>query len=187
MKSFSWEKIHDKIRSMNRADWMIILLVGILLLVMAIPTSSGTKSGSEVNFQKGQSLVEGDNYDKEEKNESVKDEYRKQLEQELEELLSKMDGVGKVSVMLTLKDSGADVLDKNVKRGADSSETTTVVYEKDNEEAPYVTNRFTPDIEGVFIVAQGGDNAVTIANISDAVMALFGVEPHKIKIVKMSE
>jgi stage III sporulation protein AG len=97
-----------------------------------------------------------------------------------------MDGVGQVQVMLTLKDSGADVLDKNVKRDGDASETDTVVYSGEDGETPYVTNRFAPDVAGVFIVAEGGGNAVIVSDISEAVMALFGIEAHKIKVVKMS-
>jgi stage III sporulation protein AG len=114
-------------------------------------------------------------------------EYKNRLETELAALLSRMDGVGEVEVMLTLKDSGAHVLDKNVKRDGDSSETDTVVYSNENGEEPYVTNQFTPEVEGVLIVAEGGGNAVIVSDISDAVMALFGIEAHKIKIVKMSD
>jgi stage III sporulation protein AG len=35
-------------------------------------------------------------------------------------------------------------------------------------------------------VAEGGGNAVIVSDISEAVMALFGIEAHKIKVVKMS-
>ena len=42
-----------------------------------------------------------------------------------------------------------------------------------------------PQIEGVLVLAQGGDNAVVSANITEAVMALFGIEAHKIKVMKM--
>ena len=40
-------------------------------------------------------------------------------------------------------------------------------------------------MEGVSVVAEGGDNAVVQNNISDIVQALFGIEAHKIKVVKM--
>lgn len=36
------------------------------------------------------------------------------------------------------------------------------------------------------VVAEGGDNPTVISNISDMVMALFRVEAHKIKVVKMN-
>ena len=43
-----------------------------------------------------------------------------------------------------------------------------------------------PEIQGVVVVAEGGDNPVVVQNITEAVMALFGVEVHKIKVMKMS-
>jgi len=43
-----------------------------------------------------------------------------------------------------------------------------------------------PKIEGVVVVAQGGGNAKTVTEISNAVMSLFPVEAHKVVVVKMS-
>ena len=43
-----------------------------------------------------------------------------------------------------------------------------------------------PSIEGIVVVAEGGGNATVAANISNAAMALFPVEAHKIIVVKMS-
>ena len=40
------------------------------------------------------------------------------------------------------------------------------------------------EVEGVVVIADGGDNAVVAQNITEAVQALFGVEAHKIKIMK---
>ena len=183
LRSFSWKKLQNKLQNMNRTDWLIVLLFGILLLVIAIPSNGGTKepdsSNTSENTQAAGTTAESTAQEY--------DSYKEMLEQELEELLSHMDGVGKVRVMLTIKDTGAHVLDKNVKRDGENSETSTVVYKHDKEESPYVTNLYLPDVEGVLIVAQGGGNAVTVSDISDAVMALFNIEPHKIKIVKMSD
>lgn len=44
-----------------------------------------------------------------------------------------------------------------------------------------------PDNTGVVIVAEGAGDPVVEKNIYDSVQALFDVEMHKIKIVKMSE
>ena len=41
-------------------------------------------------------------------------------------------------------------------------------------------------IRGVLVVAQGGGDPVIVQNITEAVMALFGIEAHKIKVMKMS-
>ncbi len=49
-----------------------------------------------------------------------------------------------------------------------------------------MSKEMTPKVEGVLVVAEGGENAKTAKNISDAVLALFPVEVHKIKVVKMN-
>ena len=52
------------------------------------------------------------------------------------------------------------------------------------EETPYVKQELSPRIEGVLVIADGGDNAIVIENITEAVQALFGVDTHKIKVMK---
>ena len=41
------------------------------------------------------------------------------------------------------------------------------------------------EVTGVLIVAEGADNAVTVQKIQQAVMALFQIDAHKIRIIKM--
>lgn len=179
MNSFSWKTMRDKIRKMKRTDWLVVLLGGVLLLIIAIPAGGGREEGKDKDSQ----AVEGEETGAKEANEKI--EYRREMEKELEELLGQMEGVGKVKVMLTLKDQGEEIPDKNVSSGADDYDSTTVVYRNEDGESPYITRRLYPDIEGVVIVAEGGGSPGIVNDISDAVMALFGVELHKIKIVKM--
>ena len=41
------------------------------------------------------------------------------------------------------------------------------------------------EVTGVLIVAEGADNSVTVRKIQEAVMALFQIDAHKIRIMKM--
>ena len=55
------------------------------------------------------------------------------------------------------------------------------------EDPYYTTARLSdvvPEIEGMVIAADGGDDPVVVKNLTEAVQALFGVEAHKIKIMK---
>ena len=76
----------------------------------------------------------------------------------MEEMLSQVEGVGQVRVMLSLAEG----------------ESVNLYGEES-----------TPKVEGVLIVAEGAGNSVAERNIQQAVMALFPVEAHKIKIMKM--
>ena len=69
-----------------------------------------------------------------------------------------------------------------------SSDNTSVYTQgSDGSQTPYISKEMTPEIEGVLVIADGGDNAVTIQNITEAIQALFGVDAHKIKIMKRTD
>ena len=82
-------------------------------------------------------------------------EQKSELEEKLENLLENAEGVGKVKVML-MEEGGQGVYS--------AGET---------------------EVTGVLIVAEGADNAVTVQKIQQAVMALFQIDAHKIRIIKM--
>ena len=44
-----------------------------------------------------------------------------------------------------------------------------------------MSKKLSPEVEGVIVIADGGDNAVVVQNITGAIQALYGVEAHKIK------
>ena len=82
-------------------------------------------------------------------------DYEGLSEEKLENLLENAEGVGKVKVML-MEEGGQGVYS--------AGET---------------------EVTGVLIVAEGADNAVTVQKIQQAVMALFQIDAHKIRIIKM--
>lgn len=50
---------------------------------------------------------------------------------------------------------------------------------------PFIDDRETPEIRGVVVVAQSGDDPIQILKIQEAVMTLFQIDAHKIKVMKM--
>ena len=70
---------------------------------------------------------------------------------------------------------------------ADSVEEETIYQENDSGKYPYVVSWTNPKVTGVLVIAEGGGNTKVKAEILEAVQALFGIEPHKIKIMKMGE
>lgn len=47
-----------------------------------------------------------------------------------------------------------------------------------------ITYQSMDEVEGIVVVAEGGDNAIVIRNITEVVQALFDVDSHKIKVIK---
>ena len=155
------QKIKEK--KLKRSDWLILVLAGILILIIALPTDTKEKKQAEEakeNISKENNTME-----------ASKDE----IERKLEDILEKIDGAGDVKVMITYQDSGTQVVEKDKNTS-----------EADAGNTPFVSKELLPKVEGILIVASGGDNQKVKQNISEAVLALFQVEAHRIKIVKMS-
>lgn len=183
------QKIKEK--KLKRSDWLILVLAGILILIIALPTDTKEKKQAEKskeNISKENNTME-----------ASKDE----IERKLEDILEKIDGAGDVKVMITYQDSGTQVVEKDKNTSENSLEesdstggvrstkeqqlqASTVYEEADAGNTPFVSKELLPKVEGILIVASGGDNQKVKQNISEAVLALFQVEAHRIKIVKMS-
>ena len=73
-----------------------------------------------------------------------------------------------------------------VRKTKENNKESSAVYENDGTNSkPYVIKENMPSIAGVLIIADGADKAEVVQNISDAVKALFDVDAHKIKVMKM--
>ena len=179
--NMKWLK--DFLKKMDKTRWLAVGLFGMLLLVIAVPVDDMQEKKQEEEVQKALSskdLTQNDTQG-----------FEKQLELKLEQMLSSMEGVGKVQVMITFRDQGNAVVEKDISRSSSSSEyergqyQEETIYEESNGKQPYVSRLELPTVEGVFVIAQGADNSLVKKNIQEAVLALFPLEAHKIKIVKM--
>lgn len=134
--------------------------------------------------------------------ESLEDRYREELERELTAFLESIDGVGSVKVMITLCASRELVVDREeVLQQKTSSETDssggtrlveevtrekTAVYDSSSQEKdPYVVKTIYPRVEGVVVAASGVGTGRIRTDISETVQALFGLDAHKVKVLKM--
>lgn len=132
-----------------------VALVGVLLLVVAMP-SGGT--GIHLAENKKEDTAQEKTEQKYEK-----EDYAEYLEHKLEQVLGQMEGVGKVSVMVTVADQGEDIIEKDktehtstvTNTDSGSMEMTTekesgeeTVYEESGgEKAPYVSKEILPEID----------------------------------------
>lgn len=170
---------------------LILLLCGVLLLVISVPTGSSQKAATDASEETNESVNEN----------KTMEEYVYYLERHLEEILSLIENAGFVRVMVTLEDAGEKVVEKDTEstsesvEEADSEGGTRIssshsvkeasIYESGEEDGdPYIIKEKSPVISGVVVISQGGDNAVVVKNITEAVQALFDIDTHKIKIIK---
>lgn len=126
------------------------------------------------------------------------------LEQKLEDILAKIDGVGKVSVLITYSQSSEVIAMYNEtlkssfteeedseggKRKIDETDSTKeIIYTEENGVNVPVTQKVVnPVIEGAIITAVGANNATVKTNIIQAVEAVTGLPTHKIQVFEMSK
>lgn len=190
-----WLDFWEKCKRKKGSPVLIGLLVGLLLLVITWPDNSSKNQ----NIQAKTGTQTAENNVK-----SAEDLAQKRtqiLEQKLEEVLREVDGVGEVKVMITLRSCGEYIVEKDTRTSdnkntqdqsgdkstadaQDFEENTVFEKQENGAETPYVKEITEPEVEGVIVAAEGGNNAKTAADITDAVVALFGIEVHKIKVMK---
>ena len=197
-----WAKDRGLDKWFRRDNFIILVLAGILLVIIALPTKEDTPDTEKEDKNKGVLTLE-----ELESREAAQDTetdraYEAWLEERLTDILSQAADVGKVKVMITLKSSRELVVEKeqSVTRSStnenDSQGGKRTVSETDSGEntvyrteggvsEPYVIKTLAPRIEGVVVVAQGAGGGYVDRNIVEIAQALFGVEAHKVKVVRM--
>ena len=172
------------IKKLKKEQWVIGFLMAILVLVIMIP----------VPEKRAQEEVPG----KENKVNSLEGQ-GDSLEKQLQAILQKIAGVGKVEVLITYEDKGRVIVEKDesvseelvqeADSGGGTRTTTTSKNEEKavygNSENPYVVQELSPKVKGVLVVAEGGGNLSVKKQIQETIEALFGLDTHKISIMKM--
>ena len=183
--------VKNIIKNIGMDKLLIIAICGVVLVMLPTGSKSKNKSNSVVKEEKEtESIIE-----------ISEDEYCNNLEKRLENILSGVKGVGNVKVMITFKSTSEKVVlkeisyDKSSENGGEGKanvresykEQEAVVFKEDSDgnTIPYVIKENVPEIEGIAVVAEGGDNKDIILKITNVVQALFGVSPHKISVIGM--
>ena len=171
-----------KTGKLKKEQMLILGLLGILLMVIAIPVPQNKTDGQT-----------------EHRAEEERETVTESMEVRLENVLNQISGVGKTKVFITYQDHGKLILEKDEavleeliqeEDGSGGTRMTTTrnheqetVYDQD--ESPCIIQELMPKVEGVLIVAQGAGNEGVKKQIQEAMEALFGLEAHKISIMKM--
>ena len=186
----------SKLKKPKKEQLVVLLLFGVLLVVIALPTTTGTmgadKKDADISGTQGAAGTD-----------TAALTYEEQLEKRLSAILSQVAGAGRVEVMVTLESRGERIVEKDTPESRKSVEETdssggrrttdeqdwgeeTVYYEDGSGgKSPYVVKELEPNIEGVLVLAEGGDSAVVKQELLEAVQALFPIEAHKVKIMKL--
>jgi stage III sporulation protein AG len=180
---------------------IMIFIAGIIIILLSFPGIFSSKKSTDDNtLDSNSKLIQKDanttSYDA--------NTYITEMENKLESILRKVSGIGEVDVMITTKGSkeqvplkdnpstqeslnevdgeGGSRTNNSVKR----EESTVLVTNEDGNSVPYILQELEPEIEGVIVIAEGGDDVNIILDIMEAAEVLFDVPAHKVKVMKMS-
>lgn len=110
--------------------------------------------------------------------------------QELESILGKIQGVGKVQVLLTVK-VGASTVYQTDEDSTASEVTSTVrketviITDAQKNQQPLIVKILSPEYMGAVIVCQGAENASVRLAVVDAVCKATGLGADKVSVLKM--
>lgn len=109
---------------------------------------------------------------------------------QMEKLLSRIEGTGKLQLMLTLKSGSRLRLAEDQDETADQEETSrrteTVTVSRGGSEDVVITQQMYPIYQGAVVVCQGADQAAVRLAVTEAVSALTGLSSDRITVVKWS-
>lgn len=116
--------------------------------------------------------------------------YAAQIEARLEEMLCKVDGAGKVEVMLTLQSGARTQYQMDTQTDTDGERSsierkTVILSEGSAYDEAAVSEVYYPQFQGALIVCEGADSASVRLNLIEAVTALTGLGSDRITVVKM--
>lgn len=180
----------------KKIESLVVLIIVLVVTLIAINTiwsgDSSSKKETKEDSQVYKKLAENvDNY-----SENTDDE----LEEKLEGILSKMEGVGKVSVMITYSKGSEIVPMQNETSKVSSTQetdseggtrviqetdkTTEIIYSDGTKiETQTVIN---PVVKGAIVIAEGASNATVKSNIVSAVEAITGLATYKVQVFEMN-
>lgn len=169
-----WERISRKLRGkwFRKDNLIILILLGILLFIIALPTKKGGQGAGELTGLGGladpfhdtvQSVsvkdgiaVETSGKAGEEGDSSALEEYAVLQEAKLEALLSSVEGVGKVEVMLTFLSSEELVVEK------DAPVVRSNTVEKDSEGGTRTVTQYESGDSTVYLSGSGASEPYVV-------------------------
>ena len=176
-------------RKENLVSFLIILIITLIIINKVIDDSE--KIDDDYTNQYGVELAEKE-IDIQNKEEN--------LEEKLEKILSKISGVGDVSVLLTYSETSSVIPVYNINSSSsvvkekDETGEISIVTENEYEEKEVITDtsskivvekKILPIVLGAIVTAEGGGNTQIKSNIISAVEAVTGLASHKIQVFEM--
>lgn len=199
----SFNKDASQKRKIENLVFFLILLIIVVIAINLIWKPDESKNSNIINSEK-QFVTQNENSvvlaTEQGVTSSEKQEYI--LQSNLENILSNINGAGKVKVMITYTESSTvqPIYNENINESqteetdstggvrtiAETDSSREVVYTENNGVKVPITEKVTmPKVEGAIVLAEGADDASIKNNIIMAVEAVTGLSTHKIQVFQL--
>ena len=162
-------QLAERIKGSWGKYWLVWLVILAGLVLLLLPT--GGKEGEE----REEVPQESQTFD------------LAQTETRLSDVLSKIDGAGEVTVMLTVENGPRRILAQDVEQedtsGREKTETV-VLSQGSNRQETVIVQEVYPRYQGALLVCSGGDDPTVRLQLTQATAALTGLGADKISISK---
>ncbi|NMM61377.1 stage III sporulation protein AG [Clostridium sp. P21] len=185
----------------NRVNLFIVFLVGVLIL---ITISFFKTSNTQISAQGTNVKNEDKEQQKSEDQDGDSEKYESTVQDKLKSTLEKIEGVGKVDVMVNFESGEEQVPAVNVSDSTNNTEekdteggvrnstqknngSTVVITNDGSKSKPLIVKKYKPKVSGVCVVAEGAENKVTELRITKAVINLFNISENKVNVYPMKK
>ncbi len=197
-KGNSEESEGNNKKKIENLVFFVVLLIVTIVIINLIWNGNKQTTKPENNTSSKQLARTNQNITKTENNMSTTDN----LAEQLEGILSKIQGVGEVKVFVNYSESSEVIAMYNeTTKTSNTEENDTsggtrkiqetdsqkdIIYQEENGEKMPITQKVVqPKVEGAIITAKGANNAEIKTNIIQAVEAVTGLATHKIQVFEM--
>lgn len=165
---FRWERVQAGLK--HYAPVLLVIAVGAALLLWP----SGEDGAHQGEAAAGEGQAEAFSV--------------RELEERLEQVLSKIQGAGEVSVVLTVNSDMERVwaVDQASSEEGGERQSEVVVISTGSGEEPVLVTRRYPTFQGALVVCAGGENPMVQLLITKAVAALTGLGTDRITVCQGS-
>jgi len=179
----------------------LLLALGVFIMLLSGPLFRSVSTG---NLQEPERYAERMVYETAPAVEAHQTHiYERALEHRLEEVLSLVDGAGRVRVLVSFAQRRETVfaVDRNINNSVTREEdaqggtryqsnqqeqdNTLIITDRSGLDRPLVVRETEPVVGGVVIIAEGGDNVLVQDALIRATSTLLGIEIHRVQVMKM--
>ena len=179
--------------------FLVVILIITVVAINAIWNGNSKKNKQDENSQNSKQLAQNMNNTTIETSSNTS----KELEKNLETILSRIQGVGEVKVFINYSESSEIIPMYNESaKNSNTEETDTqggirkiqeqdsqkeIIYKEENGEKVPITKKVVePKVQGAIITAKGAGDVNIKTSIIQAVEAVTGLATHKIQVFEMN-